>query len=107
MALELVGLVSKASGRVEADSDCHDDIVMAMSCCTYVRKYDPPLLIDTSVATLIQQEFTNILELNDDISLTEFSNAKVMKHIKRRLNGDDLLTDEQGVVDVLSLYGMG
>jgi len=106
LALELVGLVSKSSGRVEADSDCHDDIVMATACCTYVRKYDPPLLIDTSVSTLVQQEFSNIMGMNDDLSLTEFSNAKLIKHIKANLDGENLNRDEQGVIDVLGMYGI-
>ncbi len=105
LALELVGLIEKNNGRVEADSDCHDDIVFATCMCTYVRKYDPPLLIDTSVSTLVQQEFTNIMNLNDDVSLTEFSNAKIMKHIKGNIG--KMESNDQGIVDVLSLYGMG
>lgn len=106
LALELVGLIEKPSGKVEADSDCHDDIVMCTSLCTYVRKYDPPLLIDTKVSTLIQQEFTKIIEFNDDVTITDFSNAKVMKYVKNRLDGDRLNRDDNGIVNILNLYGM-
>jgi len=106
LSLELVGLIEKPNGKIEADTGCHDDISMATACCMYVRKYDPPLLIDTKVSNLVQQEFTKIIDFNDDVSLTEFSNAKVMKYVKKNLDGDRLNRDEQGVINILGLYGM-
>ena len=106
LALELVGLVTKPSGRIEADNECHDDLGISMALVCYVRKYDPPLLIDTSVSTLVQREFTNILNMNDDISLTNINNAKIMKTIKRNMESGTLESDNQGVIDILKYYGM-
>jgi len=65
LALELVGLVNKKNGKVEADSGCHDDIAMTGAMCSYVRKYDPPfnLIADTPA----MDSFTAICGLNDGV----------------------------------------
>jgi hypothetical protein len=66
LALELVGLVQKPSGKVEADNDCNDDLAMTLAFAAYVRKYDTPLMLD--VDTEANEEFANIIGMNDDIT---------------------------------------
>ena len=46
LAIELVGLVTKKSGKVEADDGCNDDLALTLAFCAYVRKYDPPLMLE-------------------------------------------------------------
>ena len=100
LALELVGLTEKPNGKVEADKGCHDDIVMASALCFYVRKYDPPLMIDTAVYSAIKDEFKNIIKMNDDMILSdEINNSTLIKHIKQNLNNNDL-GNQQGYIDI-------
>ena len=82
-------------------------LAIATSLCTYVRKYDPPLLVDTAVSTIVQQEFTKVLDMNDDLNLTEMNNSKVLKHVRKNMENGSLQANEQGIVDVLGLYGIG
>jgi hypothetical protein len=63
LALELTSLVSKTNGRIEADSGCHDDVAMSAALCYYVRKYDPPLLLGTGSAE-IMQDLNDVLNMN-------------------------------------------
>ncbi len=99
LALELTGLVSKASGRVEADSGCHDDLALATACCMYVRKYDPPLMLETG-----EGHYSGALEIMKDIvgmntdSPMEISNEAIMKNVKENLDKN------QGFVDIMQLY---
>ena len=95
----MTGLVSKASGRVEADTGCHDDLALATACCMYVRKYDPPLLLNTegfgySVEAEILKDIVNY---NTDI-LNEMTNESIMKSVK------DNLDKNLGFVDIMELY---
>jgi len=65
LALELIGLVSKKNGKVEADTNCNDDLAMTLAFGCYVRKYNPPLMLD--VDSSATDEFANIMGMNDDI----------------------------------------
>ena len=99
LALELTGLVSKSSGRVEADTGCHDDLALATACCMYVRKYDPPLLLDIedgsySETNALMQEIVNY---NTDRP-TEISNEAIMKSVKKNLDKN------LGFVNIMDLY---
>lgn len=96
LALELIGLVSKPSGKVEADTGCHDDLALATSLCMYVRKYDPPLLVDKSFTHTIQHEFQEVMETNMSDYIDTMSNAKIMKHVKQH--------DMIGIIDIMSFY---
>lgn len=98
LALELVGLVDN-KGRVEADSGCHDDLALTLSFCMYVRKYDPPLFIDTNKEK--QSAFMNILNMNSPTN--DFpTDASIMKHVKQ-----NVFTTEEALVNTLKYYHRG
>jgi len=97
LALELTGLVTKPSGKVEADQGCKDDLALATAVCFYVRKYDPPLLIGSLQHQLVAEELKDIVKFNTGIS-TEFSNKDIMDHVK------DHMSEMGGFVDVIGLY---
>lgn len=97
LALEIAGLVTKTSGRVEADSGCHDDLVLATSCVMYVRKYDPPMLIGSQEFTQVSSEITDIISGNNTVA-DSFSNDDIMKHVR------DNIEENSGFVDILSMY---
>jgi len=84
LILELIGLVEKSSGRVEADSGCHDDLVLSVALSFYVRKYDPPLMLDKS--SYQQSIFKDIIDMNSDNSSKILTNAAIMKKVKEGLN---------------------
>ncbi len=100
LALELTGLVTKTNGRVEADTGCHDDLALSTSCVFYVRKYDPPLMIDTQEHSAFTNDMANIIAGNTDIQ-NEFTNQGVMKHVKERIG------EMGGFIDILSMYDQG
>ena len=97
LALELTGLVSKPSGKVEADTGCRDDLALATSCVMYVRKYDPPMLINSNEYTEFSSQMADIIGSNADIQ-SEFSNTGIMKHVKEHIG------EMGGFVDILNLY---
>lgn len=97
LALEIAGLISKASGRVEADTGCRDDLVLSASCIMYVRKYDPPMLIGTADYTVISGDMVDIITGNTSIP-QDFSNSGVIQHVH------DHMKEMGGFVDILSLY---
>jgi len=97
LALELTGLVTKANGRVEADTGCHDDLALATSCVHYVRKYDPPMLIETKEYSSFSNEMAGIIAGNSELS-DNFTNEGVMKHVKEHIE------EMGGFVDILSMY---
>jgi hypothetical protein len=97
LSLELTGLVTKTNGRVEADTGCHDDLALATSCVFYVRKYDPPLMIDTQEYTSFSSEMVDVIAGNTNVP-DSFSNEGVMKHVKENIG------ELGGFVDILSLY---
>ena len=98
LALELTGLVSKPSGKVEADSGCTDDIALSAALCMYVRKYDPPLLIDSVKFGNLSNEMTNIMDMNSEIGSGTFNDKSIMAHIKKNYN------EMQGFVDTLKFF---
>jgi len=98
LVLELISLVSKASGRVEADTDSNDDLVLATSSAFYVRKWDPPLMIQSTTKVQLG-DLTQVLDFN--ISETEISNRSVLRHVK------DNIDEMGGFVDILSMYNRG
>lgn len=63
LALELIGLISKPNGKVEADTGSNDDLAMTLAFCAYVRKHDPPLAL-SATHSAISEEFKNIIEMN-------------------------------------------
>jgi hypothetical protein len=97
LALEIAGLVTKTSGRVEADTGCHDDLVLATSVVMYVRKYDPPLLIDSQEYNVMNSDIMNIIGDNISIPLDN-TNEGIMRHVKENMD------EMQGFVDILNLY---
>lgn len=103
LALELIGLITKKSGKVEADEGCHDDLALASSMCYYVRKYDPPMMINYKNSEEIN-DFRNIMEMND-IYVDDMNNASIMKHIKHKMEKSDLAKqDELSYVDIMEFY---
>ena len=94
LALELIGLVEK-TGRVEADVGCKDDIALATACAFYVRKWDPPMMLNHSKE--YENAFGDILKMNDEVHNMN-DNFSIIKDIK------DNLDDHQGYVDILRLY---
>ena len=99
LAMELIGLISKSNGRVEADTGTNDDIAISTALCFYVRKYDPPLFIDSN--SYAQNMFTNILDLNDDSFGNEkpIDNSAIMKHVK-----ETVFKYEDSLVNTLKFY---
>lgn len=98
LALELTGLVSKANGRVEADVGCHDDLALATSLCFYVRKYDPPIMIETGEFTVMANELQNVIDFNIAGEKTEMTNAGIMKKVKSGIK------EKSGFIDIMGMY---
>jgi hypothetical protein len=96
LALELTGLVSKTSGKVEADTGCHDDLALAAAVCMYVRKYDPPLLIDSEKFSSLSNEMMNIMEMNLDHGDDAFTDYNIMQKVKSDETG--------GFIDTLQFF---
>ena len=97
LALEIAGMVTKKSGRVEADTGCHDDLVLATSCIMYVRKYDPPMLLGSQDFTQISCDMADILGGNSN-RISSFSNESIMKNVKENIG------EMTGFIDVLGMY---
>jgi len=98
LALELTGLVSKSSGKVEADSGCHDDIALSAAVCMYVRKYDPPVMLNSKRFGDLSSEMENIMGMNTDDIHVGFNNPDIMKHVKNNYN------EKTGFVDTLTFF---
>ena len=97
LALELTGLVTKTNGRVEADTGCHDDLALATSCVYYVRKYDPPLMIDTKEYSTFTNDMADIIAGNATVG-KDFTNEGIMRNVKEHIE------EMGGFVDILSMY---
>jgi hypothetical protein len=109
LALELIGLVSKPSGKVEADRGCRDDMALASTFSFYVRKYDPPLMMDSN--RLNSSAFSSIANMNFDSKKMVFDfsddeqedlaelNARV-----RNLAKEIAVTPQKAFVDTFSIY---
>lgn len=115
LALQLIGLVEK-NGKVEADTGCKDDLALSAAFAFYVRKYDPPLLLDihkfdSSIFDEVVQ--MNYKDYNKTINTTSKNNifddeleesnidvnARIMKRIK-----NETFTFENSFVDILDFY---
>jgi len=101
LALELIGLITKKE-KVQADDGCHDDLALAASFCYYVRKYDPPLLIDQKNSQHLA-DFGDILYLND-LPEDYVDNNIIMKKVKKDLDNNDV--SKLGWIDIMSIYGI-
>lgn len=99
LVLELIGLTSKASGKVEADVGCRDDIALSASLCFYVHKWDPPLLMDRSGFQNVQSEFSDVLSMNTEQSKSTFNNSAIIRQIK-----ESEITKQKGYIDIFSMF---
>ncbi len=97
LALELTGLVSKTSGKVEADTGCSDDIALSAAICMYVRKYDPPLLI-SSESSALSIDMSDVIDMNIGGPSVEFTNKDIIKHVR------DNYDESTGFVDTLEFF---
>ncbi len=99
LAMELIGLVEKSNGRVEADIGGKDDLALSSAFCYYVRKYDPPLMIETS--KLHNSEFNTIMQYNDyEITM---ENSSLLKLAKQQIE-ENQYKDNNMFIDIFSLY---
>ena len=100
LALELTGLVSKASGKVEADTGCTDDIALSAALCFYVRKYDPPLALTMNMSdgSMITSDLKDVLNLNVGHSDVEFTDQSIMNYIKNKPE------ENLGYIDTISFF---
>ena len=100
LILELIGLVTKTSGKVEAETGAHDDLALSMALCMYVRKYDPSIIIMLNKSIDHQSEFASIMNMNE-IGPENKSNSAVRKYVKNNLD-----KMESGFIDMIDLvYG--
>ena len=103
LALELTGLVSKKSGKIEADTGCHDDLALATACCFYVRKYDPPVLIDTERFASAQQDMVGVIDFNQNntgpTTVKELTNEAIIKHARQKV-----IEEGGGFFDIMNMY---
>ena len=98
LALEIAGMVTKKSGRVEADTGCHDDLVLSASCVMYVRKYDPPLLTGSQDFNQISFDMSEIISGNTGRKNLDFSNESIMSNVKEHIG------EMGGFIDILGMY---
>jgi hypothetical protein len=104
LALELTGLVSKKSGKIEADTGCNDDLALATACCFYVRKYDPPVLIDTERFANATKDMAGVIGFNNQITgnqsnLNQLTNESIIKHARQKV-----IDEGGGFFDIMSMY---
>jgi len=95
LVLELIGLISKPSGRVEADIGCHDDIALSAGLCFYVHKYDPVLMLQNN--TVASNLFTEVMGLND-YGPTSMTDASIMRYVKENI------AENQGMVNTMDFF---
>ena len=77
LALELIGLTQKPSGKVEGSTGCNDDLALTLAMAMYVRKYDPPLMLETNKAAF--NDFESIMGMNYRRKV-QFSDSEVNEH---------------------------
>ena len=99
LSLELIGLVNKNNGRVEADSGCHDDLAMAASMCYYVRKWDPPLGIQVAtdeMAIDMLEEFNRMNQAPGSFNSLDEANRYIRRNFDEivRKNGSFISTSD-------------
>ena len=64
----------------------------------YVRKYDPPLLLNAS--TLNDSAFTDIMKLNEVGLAGDMNNERLIQDIRENIDNNSL----DSYIDILSLY---
>ncbi len=97
LALELIGLVEK-NGKVQADSDCNDDLALTVGMIGYVRKYDPPLMIDSS--KFHESLFSDVMNMNLDNYKKQLTSSQILSQVKEKIDKNP----SDNFVDILSLY---
>jgi len=97
LALELVGLVSKSNGRVEADSGCNDDLALSASMAFYVRKYDMPPLLNTG--NIDNNAFKDIIKMND-VDVEGFDDKSIMNFVIENIEKNQ----NESYIDILSKF---
>ena len=102
LILELIGLTSKPSGKVEADIGCHDDIALSTAMCFYVHKWDPPLLMDKTTFKSVEGVFEDVINMNSDKTINNFNNSAVINHVKSKM-----LEKQEGYIDIFSMFSDG
>jgi len=95
LSLELIGLITKA-GKVEGDVGCRDDLSLATACAFYVRKYDPPMGVESS-KFLSDTMFNDVMKMNDN-QRSNLTNEDIMQFVK------DNISANQGFLNTLSFY---
>jgi len=103
MILELIGLVTKNSGRVEADTGCHDDLCLSAGLCFYVHKWDPPLMIDSSRYNGLTKDMADIISMNNDVAYSNHPHD-LLNQVKQAMDENNNSQKDFSYVDVLSFY---
>jgi hypothetical protein len=98
LALELTGLVTKPNGRVEADSNCYDDLALSTACCMFVRKYDPPVMLNIMQQENLMSEMLDVVNYNTDNRMGEVTSEGIIKQVKQNLG------EMNGFIDVMKFY---
>jgi hypothetical protein len=101
LVLELTGLVAKGE-KVEADKGCHDDLAMSAALCFYVRKYDPPLLLDSPKYENISREMLDIVAMNMEEEVTVgFNNKDIASYARKLIENQN---KESNFIDTLQFF---
>lgn len=95
LILELIGLISKTNGRVEADVGCHDDLALATALAFFVHKYDPVMNLETN--SIQGGMFRDVMGLNE-LQPNDFTNHSIIKEVKNNI------WENKGYVDVMSAF---
>ena len=95
LVLELIGLISKPSGRVEADMGCHDDLALSAGLAFYVHKYDPVLMLQNNL--VVSNLFTEVMKLNE-YGPDSMTDASIMKHVK------DNISKQSGAINTMEFF---
>lgn len=104
LGLELIGLVEKKTGKVEADVGCNDDLCLSMSFAFYVHKYKR-----TSFSMMMQDNPANISMLNEIMEMNEgiydsgFTNKKIMDMVNDNMN-ESSGKDKLNYFDTLNFF---
>ncbi len=96
LILELIGLVAKTSGRVEADTGCHDDLALSAGISFYCRKYDPILGIGEKESDQFKGLLADVMKFNDFMT-DDITNSSIMKEVRNNSSG--------GYINTLDFFG--
>ena len=85
LALELIGLESKKSGKIEACMGMNDDLALAFAFCCYVRQYDPQAKSKVISTKSVTSNVESIIDDNDvTLPFSKFST----KYLEKYKNND-------------------